>query len=108
GTQAKNSQFIDAQLAKIRDEAEDAAKRGDPLRELGALRSLVSDFDGLKDAAIYRQRLETLKRSPALKQALKKEDSAIAEQQTLSSDLFSELGELETSPSENWLTLRSR
>jgi len=108
GTQARNNSLIDERFAKAQAEAEEAAKAGDAVAEFVALRSLVSDFDGLKDVTPYRPRLDTLKNSPALKQALRKEDSAVAEQETLSSTLFRELGELETSGSEDRLSLRNR
>jgi len=108
GTQPRNNEFIEEQFSKTRSEVEDAVKRGDALAELSALRMLVSDFDGLKETVAARQRLDTLKNSPALKQALKKEDSAISEQETLSSDLFSELGLLEAAGAEDRSSLRNR
>ncbi|HZQ68267.1 MAG TPA: hypothetical protein VFA68_07090 [Terriglobales bacterium] len=106
GAMAPNPSFIAAQFGKVHADAEDAVMRRDDLSELSALRSLVSDFDGLKDIAAYRARLEKLQASPALKQARKKEDEAIAAQQALSSDLLTMLGELESASLEDRIRLR--
>lgn len=108
GAQPRTPEFIDAQFAKRQSELIDATNRADAVAQLGALRSLVSDFDGLRDISTYRQELKDLKASAALNQGLKNEDSAIASQEASSSVLFSELGQLETSSSDDRTQLRDQ
>jgi hypothetical protein len=105
--QPRNKDFIEAQFAKAQSALGEAVNRGDTLAQLGALRSLVSDFEGLKDISSYRQKLTDLKASPGLSHALKHEDAAITSQQNFSSVLFGELGQLETSSSDDRVQLRS-
>ncbi len=107
GVQPRNNEFIDTQFTKTQAALSDAVDRGETLAQLGALQSLVSDFEGLKEVSSFRQKLTDLKVSPALSRALKQEDSAINSQQASSSVLFSELGQLETSSSEDRDQLRS-
>ena len=94
GTQPRTPAFIDRFFNRMQMEASDAQKGEDAIAQLGAYRSLVADFTGLKDVGEYEGKLETLKKSDELKKARKKEAEAIAEQQSLVAGISAGFGGL--------------
>jgi len=80
GDHPPDAPFIDRQLSLRQADAEDAEKKNDAMAELAAYRSLASDFSGVKDVSEAEKKLAALKKSPALKAALKKEQEQIDEQ----------------------------
>ena len=91
GNRPPDASFIDQQLRRALAEAEDAEKKNDPLAQLNAYRSLVSDFSGLKDGSEAEQKLASLKKSAALKTALKREQEQIEEQSSLEAEVSAKL-----------------
>jgi predicted esterase len=83
--------FVDRLFQQIQKEALEAAKRNDAIAELSAERSLVADFSGLKDTAEGEKNLATLKKSAALKAALKHEQQQIIEQSAVEGEIGSKL-----------------
>lgn len=101
GTLRSDPEFIDREFRQRQADAAEAETRGDAIAQLGAYRSLVSDFKGLKDVTEYEAKLVALKESPALKGALKKEDEAMAAQGSLTADISSQIAVAEkASPGE--------
>lgn len=94
GTQPRDPVFIERLFSKTQQEAEQAAQQNDAITELEAYRSLVSDFNGLKDVSGYEEKLAALKKSSELKLALKKEQNLIAEQQSITQDISSKIAAL--------------
>jgi len=91
GNRPPDARFIDQQLRRAQAEAEDAEKKNDALAQLNAYRSLVSDFSGLKDVSEAEQKLESVKKSAALKTALKSEQEQIEEQSSLEAEVTAKL-----------------
>jgi len=87
GTLTPDASFIDQMFRKRQAEADDAEKNKDALAQLGAYRSLNSDFSGLKEVSAAVAKLAALKQSPALKAALKSEQDQISEQSRLESEI---------------------
>ncbi|MBZ5719584.1 MAG: hypothetical protein LAO03_04305 [Acidobacteriia bacterium] len=106
GTLRPDPAFIDEMFKKRQAEADQAVKQSDAIAQLSAYRSLASDFKGLKDVSEYEVKLAALKKSAALKEALKKEDETIAEQRTLTEDVSSKLAAVENAGSDERITLR--
>ena len=91
GTQTRDAAFVEGLFTKTQQEAEQAGQRHDPITEFEAYRSLASDFVGLKDVSQFQAKLVSLKKSPELKQALKKEQDEITEQESIAEDLSSKI-----------------
>jgi tetratricopeptide (TPR) repeat protein len=91
GDLPKDAAFIDQIFQQRKAEAEDAAKKSDAIAQLGAYRSLVSDFSGLKEVGESEKKLSELKKSAALKAALKDEQVQIVEQSNLEQDISSKM-----------------
>ena len=72
-------------------EADHAEQNKDALAQLGAYRSLVSDFDGLSETSAAAKKLALLKESGTLKAALKNERDQIAEQFELEREISPKL-----------------
>ena len=79
-------------------EAEDAEKKNDTIAQLNAYRSLVSDFAGLKDTSDAEKKLASLKKSAALKTALKSEHEEMDEQSSLEQRSISKAARLHERP----------
>ena len=86
GTIPKLDSFIAEQRKQVAAEALNAEAHYDTLRAYFAYRSLVEDFPKSESAAEAKTRLQSLKGSPELKKALKKEHHAIEMQQRLEGD----------------------
>jgi dienelactone hydrolase len=80
GNLAPDSALIDHLLDRTKAEAADAETRKDPIAQLNACRSLVSDFGGLRDPKEAVEKIAALQQSTALKAALKGEREQISEQ----------------------------
>jgi dienelactone hydrolase len=89
GDVARDAAFVDQGLQRLQAEAEEAEKRTDPVAQLAAYRSLLSDFASLKEVKQFKEKLDLLKKSATLKKALKQEGDQIDQQFAL---------ELEISP----------
>jgi dienelactone hydrolase len=107
GLAVRDSSFIDQLFAQTQEKAEEAAKPKDAIAQFEAYRMLASDFSGLKEGAQYQAKLEALKTSPELKQALKKELDAIDQQRRLTDQLSSELSQAADASLEEQQTLRT-
>jgi predicted esterase len=83
--------FVDRFFQQTQNEAVEAAKRNDAIAELSAERSVVADFSGLKDTAEAGKEIARLKKSAALKAALKHEQQQIVEQSALEGEITSKL-----------------
>jgi dienelactone hydrolase len=91
GDRPLDTAFIDQMLSKMQAEAGGAEKTNDAIAQLNAYESLVSDFAGLRDVAESEKKLEVLKKSSALKAALKNEQEQIADQSALESEVSTKL-----------------
>ena len=80
GVLQRDAAFIDQYFQATQAEADENEKRNDVLGEFFAYRTLVSDFSGFKNVDDAAARLTALKKSPALKRALKDEREQIDEQ----------------------------
>jgi hypothetical protein len=80
GDRPPDAAFIDSKVRLRQADAENAEEKNDAMAELAAYRSLASDFSGLQDVPEAEKKLAALKKSPALKAALKKEQEQIDEQ----------------------------
>lgn len=94
GRMPKDESFVDAMFRERQNEAADAEKNRDAIAQLAAYRALVSDFGGMKDVSGWQTKLEALKRSRELKEALGKENEQISMQAELTSDINSGLAGL--------------
>lgn len=94
GSQARDEAFLDRALQRMQAEAVDAEQRGDAIAQLSALRSLASDFRGLREVKEYEAKLAKLKPSSALDKALKKEQEAMASQEAIVRPIAAQLANL--------------
>jgi dienelactone hydrolase len=106
GRRPQDTAFIDDAFRRVRAEAADAEKANDPLAQLNAYRSLVSDFGGLKPVTEYEQKLDALRKSSALKASLNKERSEIDEQQLLTASTSALLGKFAAAGWDDRLSLK--
>jgi dienelactone hydrolase len=88
GALPRDSEFIDRRWRATQTEADDAEKNSDAVAQSSALRSLVTDFAGLKDTAEASRKLTLLKSSAVLKAALKDEQEQIAEQSEMEGEIL--------------------
>jgi predicted esterase len=91
GTRPPDLTMIDHLSHRAQDEAEGAEKKGDAIAQLAAYRALVSDFAGLKDVSEYENKLAALKKSAALKTALKNERAEMDDQSALENEVSSKM-----------------
>ncbi len=87
GNLATDQTFIDRLFKQRQSEAASAQAANDPLRQLSAQRSLVSDFSSFKDVGEIAKSLTELKTSARFKSALKEERQQIDKQLTLASEI---------------------
>jgi tetratricopeptide (TPR) repeat protein len=107
GIQPKDSNFVDGFFLTIKAEAVAAEKRSDPIAELSAYRTLVSDFVGLENVGEFEKKLTALKQSSDLQKALKQEQREIADQALLTADLSSKLTAFNESTADQRLSTRT-
>jgi dienelactone hydrolase len=91
GVRPPDAAFIDRLLRKELADAEGAEKENDPIAQFHAYRSLTSDFGGLRDVTEPEKKLAALKKSAALKAALKKEQEQIDDESFLESEVSPKL-----------------
>jgi predicted esterase len=106
GALRADAAFVEEEFAHRQADASQAEKRADAIAQLSAYRSLVSDFAGLKDVSEYQSKLEALKKSATLKEALKKEDEAMATQRSLTANISSQLAAAEKASPDERVNLR--
>ena len=87
GHLSRDSAFIDRMFEKTKSDAADAETRKDPISQLNAFRSLVSDFSDLRDVKEFADKLKAFQDSPALRSALKNEREQISEQFKLEQEI---------------------
>jgi hypothetical protein len=105
GTRPPDPAFIDRMFHSAQDEAEDAEKKGDVIALLAAYRSLVSDFAGLRTSKEYESKVEVLKKSAALKAALKNERAEMADQSALENEVSTKMHAYVNGAAEDSITL---
>ena len=105
--QPRDGPFVDAFFSKIKAEAIEAEKQDDPIGQLSAYRTLVSDFSGLENVTDFETKLTALKRSSSLQKALKREQKQIADQASLTADLSSKLAAFDESSADQRIALRT-
>ena len=91
GDRPKAPAFIDEQLRRAQTEAVNAEEKQDTIAELNANRSLVADFSGLKDTSEAEKKLASLKKSEALKAALRREHEEMEAQSWLEGEVSAKL-----------------
>ena len=83
GSLPRDDTFIGQFFSEMEVRAREAENRRDAIAQLSAYRSLVSDFSGLREVGRYGEKLAALTRSGLLKEAFKKEQDEIREQESL-------------------------
>jgi dienelactone hydrolase len=106
GRRTPEPAFIEAMFHQASEEAKSAEAASDAIAQLSAYRWLVSDFAGLKPVEDYETKLASLKKSSALKDALKKEQEEISAQQALTRDTSAQLGKLADAAFDERLALK--
>jgi dienelactone hydrolase len=94
GSLPRDDTFIGQFFNEMEARAKEADNRRDAIGQLNAYRSLVSDFSGLREVGRYGEKLAALKRSAFLKEALKKEQDEIREQESLIQTISGQLSRL--------------
>lgn len=94
GARTSDATFIEACFAKTQKEAEEAAQRGDSLAQYYAVRSLATDFKGLRDVSQFETELAQLRESGAFKKAAHDEHEEIARQESLTGKASLQLSQL--------------
>jgi dienelactone hydrolase len=94
GSLRRDDAFIGQVFKEMEARAKEAENRRDAIGQLSAYRSLVSDFGGLKEVGEYAEELAALKRSALLKEAFKKEQDEIREQESLTQTISGQLSHL--------------
>ncbi|HZS98679.1 MAG TPA: hypothetical protein VFA40_17980 [Terriglobales bacterium] len=107
GDRPPDAAFIDRQLRLRQADAGDAEKKNDAMAELAAYRSLASDFSGIRDVSETEKKLAALKKSPALKVALKKQQEQIDEQAASENEVSGKLHAYVSGSAEDGTTLAS-
>jgi hypothetical protein len=105
GTRPPDPAFIDRLFHKAQDEAEAAEKKGDAIGQFAAYRSLVSDFAGLRSATEQENKLAALKKSTALKTALKNERAEITDQSALENEVSGKMQSYVNGTADDSITL---
>jgi len=107
GDRPPDAAFIDRQLRLRQADAGDAEKKNDAMAELAAYRALASDFLGLRDVPEAEKKLVALKKSPALKAAVKKQQEQIDEQAASENEVSGKLHAYVSGSAEDGTTLAS-
>jgi len=94
GTLQRDDTFIGQFFKRMDLEAKEAEGRRDAIGQLSAYRSLVSDFSGLREVGQYSKKLAELRKSALLKEALKKEQDEIREQESMTETTSAQLAHL--------------
>lgn len=94
GTRKADPVFSERLFAATQAEAAQAEQHSDTLAQYYAVRSLVFDFKGLTDASAWEAKLNALKASKALKNAVQHEQHEIDLQQSLVATAQGELAQL--------------
>ena len=94
GSLPRDDSFIGQFFSEMESRAKEAENRRDTIAQVSAYRSLVSDFSGLREVGEYGEKLGALKRSARLKEALKKEQDEIREQESLTQTISGQLSHL--------------
>jgi dienelactone hydrolase len=94
GSLPQDDTFIGQFFSEMEVRAKEAENRRDAIAQLSAYRSLVSDFSGLREVGRYGEKLAALKRSALLKEAFKKEQDEIREQESLTQKTSGQLSRL--------------
>lgn len=87
GDLPRDQAFVDRLFQQRQTEAAEAQAANNALRQLGALRSLASDFSPFKDASEFSRKITELKQSGPFKAALKNERDQIGEQFALVNEI---------------------
>ena len=90
GSLTPDQAFLGRLLQQTQAAAADAETRGDAIAQLNAYRLLATDFKGLRDTSEYEKKLQALKASSSLKEALKQEQDQIAAQYSLVGEISSQ------------------
>ncbi len=106
GSLTPDQAFLGRLLQQTQAAAADAETRGDAIAQLNAYRLLATDFKGLRDTSEYEKKLQALKASSSLKEALKREQELIAAQYSLVGEISSRLAALGGSSGEDAVTAR--
>jgi dienelactone hydrolase len=93
GTKKPDPLFIEGLFTATQAEAVQAEQHSDTLAQYYALRSLLFDFKGLKDASAWENKVTALKASKAWKSALQHEQREIDLQQSLVATAQGELAQ---------------
>jgi len=107
GDRPPDAAFIDRQLRLRQADAGDAEKKNDAMAELAAYRALASDFSGIRDVPEAEKKLVALKKSPALKAAVKKQQEQIDEQAASENEVSGKLHAYVSGSAEDGTTLAS-
>ena len=91
GARPPDPALIDRRFHSTQEEAEVAETKGDAVAQLAVYRSLVSDFAGLRNVSEYENKLAALKKSAALKAALKNERAEMSDQAALENEVSSKM-----------------
>jgi dienelactone hydrolase len=94
GSLPRDDAFIGQFFSEMEARAKEVENRRDAIAQLSAYRSLVSDFSGLREVGRYGEKLAALKRSSLLKEAFKKEQDEIREQESLTQTMSGQLSRL--------------
>lgn len=87
GATPPDATFVEQELQRMQNEADDSEKKKDVMAELASYHSMVSDFDGLRNVSASSAKLAALKQSPGFKAALRNEQDQIAEQFTIEREI---------------------
>lgn len=107
GSRPSDPALIDRLFRGAQDEAEDAERKGDAIAQLAAYRSLVTDFAGIKNAVEYESKLTALKKSAALRAALKSERAEMADQTALENEVSAKMHAYVDGTADDSITLAS-
>ncbi len=105
GDRPPDAAFIDRLRSRMQAEADDAEKKNDAIAQLNAYHSLVSDFTGLRDVTESEKKLAVLKKSPALRAALKNENEQIADQSALETEVSTKIQTYVNGTADDTITL---
>ena len=94
GSLPRDDTFIGQFFNEMEARSKEAENRRDAIGQLSAYRSLVSDFSGLREVVEYGEKLAALKRSALLREAFKKEQDEIREQESLTQTISGQLSRL--------------
>jgi dienelactone hydrolase len=96
GIEKVDPAFVHRIFDRTKADAEQSEKEGNALGQYYALRSLVFDFKGIEDVTQFEPQLTALKASMAWKNANRKEQREIELQESLTTTVSTELGQLDS------------